>query len=269
MGSMTMYTLENTPTMHVGMLSQILQSWSHATPNLCLISSEGHTVYTSKVLVAMHSKMLEEILSDPGGEELVKISLQVSANSLVNLIKVLSQGISSSEARFDPLDILGAADALGISLQGLQVGRDGDKEEFVLDKQTRKIKCKIEENNEDLDLVDITQFKEDISVDIDDGSADLNHAQNVNINDTDDVEIESNVLRDEEYLPAKQKKKGDSKSEQQKSYKCDKCYKCFTQRGHLFRHKILHTGLKQFKCDECGRQFNRSDNMKNHLKVRI
>merc|ERR1712086_101176 len=125
----TMYKLENTSNLHTSSLSQVLQSCVVSTPDLCLVTRDGHAVYTTKILLAMHSKMMAQVMSDSIRDDLIRISVPISSNSLVNLIKILSHGITKSEVKFDPMDVLNAADILGISLEDLQIGREGDEKE--------------------------------------------------------------------------------------------------------------------------------------------
>merc|ERR1712086_1245954 len=126
MGTNTkMYRLESTANIHQSSLTQVLQSCTISSPDLCLITRDGHAVYTTKILLAMHSKLLAQVMSDSIRDDLIRISVPISSNSLVNLIKILSHGITKSEVKFDPMDVLNAADILGISLDDLQIGREG------------------------------------------------------------------------------------------------------------------------------------------------
>merc|ERR1712179_308501 len=113
MGRVKMYKLENTSLN----LSAILQSYNvGATPDICLITREGHPVFTNKVLLAMNSKMMTDVMVDNLKEDVIRISVPISSNILINLIGILSHGVLISDVKFDLRNILSAAAILGISL---------------------------------------------------------------------------------------------------------------------------------------------------------
>ena len=54
--------------------------------------------------------------------ELAYLSLPVSSSALSCLLKLLSHGATESEDRFDPLEVITAAEVLGIDMEDVQVG---------------------------------------------------------------------------------------------------------------------------------------------------
>ena len=66
-----MYKLQNTTQTHTNYLNTILQAYTLSPPDVCLITLDGHTVFTNKVLLAMNSNILAEMMADNVREEMV------------------------------------------------------------------------------------------------------------------------------------------------------------------------------------------------------
>merc|ERR1712055_205322 len=64
----------------------------------------------------MNSKMMTEVMVDNLKEDMIRISVPISSNILINLIGILSHGVIISDVKFDLRNILSAAAILGISL---------------------------------------------------------------------------------------------------------------------------------------------------------
>ena len=84
-----MLKVENPRISHRTNISTIIQSYSVATPDVCVITREGHTLYTNKVLLAMNSTMLAEMMVDNVREELInelkETAAEMGANAIVGL----------------------------------------------------------------------------------------------------------------------------------------------------------------------------------------
>ncbi|XP_014831910.1 PREDICTED: zinc finger and SCAN domain-containing protein 21-like isoform X9 [Poecilia mexicana] len=52
-----------------------------------------------------------------------------------------------------------------------------------------------------------------------------------------------------------------------KSFKCDICGKCYTQRWKLKNHYRTHTVEKPFSCETCGKSFSGISNLKVHKRI--
>lgn len=50
--------------------------------------------------------------------------------------------------------------------------------------------------------------------------------------------------------------------------KCDMCWKSFSRRQEMLRHKRTHTSNSKFKCSKCRQDFTRVANLNRHLRVR-
>eukprot|EP00116_Pleurobrachia_bachei_P004101 sb/3464363/ len=51
-----------------------------------------------------------------------------------------------------------------------------------------------------------------------------------------------------------------------KSYECQICNKKFSDRNHLARHQIVHTGERHFKCEYCGTMFTTQHAKNRHVR---
>ena len=266
--SIEMYKLEKTSVSHSSHLSRILQSYNvGSTPDICLITREGHTVYTNKVLLVINSKMMTEVMVDNHREEMIRISVPISYNILVNLISILSHGVINSDVKFDPSNVLGAADILGISLE-LQSGTDGSVDQTI----------EIEQKN--MNVIECGQSLGKVpTADIEEIGDELIDASGYKKNEF--VEVESALFTESEehmernfafevcendYETSKKLEKPTSSKSDDTQFKCDKCDKSFSQQFNLGRHLITHTGMKPFKCKYCGNGYNRRDNLNNHVK---
>jgi len=273
MGTSTkMYRLESTSNIHQSSLTQVLQSCTISSPDLCLITRDGHAVYTTKILLAMHSKMMAQVMSDSIRDDLIRISVPISSNSLVNLIKILSHGITKSEVKFDPMDVLNAAEILGISLDDLQIGREGDIKETDNHEKTRiniNKKIKSEQIKQDLEQNE-DQSMNDAS-EIESGEFDKEE-DNKLIEELPEKDVERNFGCDQcewKFKTPQNLSTHMLTHSGEKPFQCDRCTKSFSQKVNLERHSILHTGLKPFKCEDCGKGFNRNDNLKKHSRIHL
>ena len=113
-----------------GMVGEVMRQWTTSPPDLCLVSKEGHTVFTQKILLSLHSPLMGSLLSScpPDPRNLPTISLPLSSTSLLNLLSILATGSSNSEGRFDLMELVKAAEILGVVMEDLQVAASEQEE---------------------------------------------------------------------------------------------------------------------------------------------
>jgi len=58
-----------------------------------------------------------------------------------------------------------------------------------------------------------------------------------------------------------------SRTHNSQEYECSQCYKSFTAKIKLTRHKRIHTRVKPYECDQCDRKFLRNDHFKAHKRI--
>ena len=141
-----MSVLQST-TSHQLVLSTLLNQLGLSQPDLCILSREGHSVFTNRFLIGFHSKLVKEIFKSVPHTELAYLSLPVSSSALSCLLKLLSHGATESEDRFDPLEVITAAEVLGIDMEDVQVGVKKGKTNSVEEtKQRKKYNVLVESN---------------------------------------------------------------------------------------------------------------------------
>ena len=85
-------------------------------PNLWLVSSEGFSLPTQASLLTLHSPMIKTILSSFTSSYSNSLSVPVPALPLSLLLTLLSKGSVSHRLPYNPLEVLEAAELLGIDI---------------------------------------------------------------------------------------------------------------------------------------------------------
>jgi len=234
------YKLELSSGEQKTLLSSTVQKWSNCQPDMYIISMEGHKIYTQRILLGLHSALIDSLLSSTagmggGGADLPGISVPASSGSLVNLLKILSTGIAIATNKSHLLETTKAAEAIGIKLDNCQIGIKKKKPEVV-----KQVSPNIRKRKSP--GVETPTKKTKLE---------------------DDVKKEVNDQEDEIPTPEMS-----SNSGPQKKHHCSQCDKKFSSKQALQRHVILHSeNPTPFGCDKCEKKFDRKYRLEKHKKT--
>ena len=301
--SIKMYHLEESATTHHLQLSHALQQLCVSQPDLCILTKEGHAVHTRRFILGFHSQFVKDIFSTVPHTDLAFMSLPISSSTLSCLMRILSHGATESDDRFDPLEVIAAAEVLGIDMEDVQVGiKKGNKKKFEKENDTAT-PIKVESKSENvLEQENVESF---VSLEINTETFVMDGIQlkDETLNDRSlheeqkfECEICSKKFKTKEKLGKHEryhmkieKEKVDNPEKisscevctkefmsnstlkthmithtDEKPYKCETCDKRFNQKVTCERHQVLHTGIKAFKCEFCEKRFRRRDTLKEH-----
>ena len=116
-----MYKLQQTPPSHTGLVSEIVGRWGESSPDLCLVSSDGHSFFTHRFWFFIHSKFMASFLQEQSIGQIVTVFVPVTSNIIINILKIISHGDTKNHTKFNPMDIMEGAKLLGIVMDDLQV----------------------------------------------------------------------------------------------------------------------------------------------------
>jgi len=243
-----LYNLENEADFHSASLKGVLHNWEGGEPDLTIITEDGSKILTQRIVLSMYSKLFSGILADFKTAEMPIISLPLpSSSAVLNLLKILTQGMAFSTDSDVLLEVGKAAQFLDIKLEGMQLG--SRKKPSNLSKR-RKVSPKKK------DLASLADHKEtymdeSITKDSLEEGAEMQAMVKSEV-----PESPRELQSDKSELVPKQIVRG------QKD--CNECGKVFTTRQVLDRHMMIHTGERPFKCDECEKGFITVFSMKQH-----
>ena len=279
-----------------GMVGEVVRQWVTSPPDLCLVSKEGHTVFTQRILLSLHSPLIGSLLSScpPDPRNLPTISLPLSSTSLINLLSILATGSSNSEGRFDLMELVKAAEILGVVMEDLQVaaseqeeGEDKSEEvtgnipnSIVTNKHlasfTKSVKDELEEENLDIEgkytaeKLTKTELKLKLKI------SQQKHffALPKNIDDQIEEEcLDINVsFKPDPFLAEYVQTKEVSKKKKRKKgsvLTCTQCPQTFLLHDNLEKHQAAHeqNALITFNCHVCKKEFVTKQRLKLHSRT--
>jgi len=224
------YKLEHFAADHQEVLKGTLFDWSKGENDVYIVSSEGHKIFTQKIILYFYSSNLGQILDSlpistlPSG-----ISVSVSSNSISNLLKLLIFGEVTSNKKEALAEVKEAAKALGINLGNCQLEGNKNSGQITIKKilakpnpppgptelsltglpDLRKNKSEIKQITKKWNTVIVAQNK-------------ITHVTEENVKDR--------IIKSE----TPEIEKPDSKQ----SLKCDLCFKVFREKRYLRRHRF-------------------------------
>ena len=122
------YKVEVTAEEHEAVLRGALTDWTKMDPDVHLVSTEGHKIFSHKILLSFYSSHLQQLLNVPVvmfSSQPVTISVPASAATVAILLKMLVTGKSGTSQREILGEVREAARALGINMRNCFV--DGKK----------------------------------------------------------------------------------------------------------------------------------------------
>jgi len=255
------YLLENQPQAHSSTILETLQSWSEQESDVQLVSQEGEKIHTHRIFLKLYSHLLNNALQDFPSDSVPSIFIPASTASLMNLIKILSTGVSLSEQKEDLVDVVNTAEVMGIYLEGIQIGEKDvpteSNDEFIEDsveeEENDEVEKNIEKNHESVkkaENIEIKREKHDIS----------------SVTNESNSEFDKSLALEKDLIFADDLVEEPRASRQPVS--CYECLKTFANKDKLRRHAVIHTGEKPFTCDECDSSFTRKDKLTQHKNVK-
>ena len=273
------YLLEQTN--QVTILRPLLSEISETVADLFIITSDGETVETHKLLFSLYSQLFTNILEDMKSQDMVVVSVPMPSVIVRNMIRILTEGRAYGYHQDHLLEVSHLGSLLGIQFTGLQVGSRKNKQVRIA--ANIKLVDTVDDVSKQTELSE-TQPKDEVTVKIEQEGQQESSMENCKIEEGEEVFVETvldvsdNDIKQKEHSVI-QKWEGwkwidDENSSLslilEKKIECPECGKKF--RNSQLRNKHLrrqHPALPPAKveCKECDKTFSSSQSLQNHSRL--
>jgi len=244
------YKLEHSGDEQRKLLSSTLQKLGNCQPDVYLVSSEGHKVYTQRVLLGLNSKLIDELLTRTPGVEsgnLPGISIPATSGCLVNLLKILSTGVAIADNKSHLLETTHAAECIGIKLENCQIGVKKKRKEESIGRDDGPSVSNIKKRKLTVAPKKANNLNDDPYSTLVKQEANLN----------DEIDASKEVLNETQQKFGLEKK-----------HQCEYCEKPFTTKQAMQRHALIHTdNPNPWGCDHCEKKYDRKYRLDKHVKT--
>jgi len=260
-----LYHIEQEASNHTVGLKLALKSCEGTEPDLLIITEDGSKVFTQSIILSLYSKVFSDILAEHKAREIPSVLLSTpSVTPVLNLLKILTDGIVLSTDSKDLLEVEKVAQLLDIKLDGLQLGSRKTLTAVGKNKTMKAVtKGDLDEHDRRMDEVPSVLVELQVV-----GTAEISDLVQREIDIKSEVDVIINY--GDEYSEETGNVGENGKSAIVKGQKhCTECGKKFTTKQTLERHMMIHTGERPFKCGQCGRGFTNVFSMKQHSITHI
>ena len=267
-------------TRQVAILKPLLTEITDELSDMFIVTSDGETVETHKLLFTLFSQTFSSLLGGLNCLEKVGVSVPMPAVLVRNMIKILSGGRAYSYNQDHLLAVSSCGSFFGIQFQEMQVGSKKQKQkqerksEVINDKTSDKqdctsdVKCGTKQESKD-DLAGI-----EVKVDVEDKNK---HEINVdNYEEEMEEEFAEEFAALETDLNESENVKGESDDAPKasmhsvKKFKCTECGRKYKNIQALNRHLNMQhsiTVATELHCKECDKEFSSGQALQNHTRL--
>ena len=277
------YLLEQTN--QVTILRPLLSEISETVADLFIITSDGETVETHKLLFSLYSQLFTNILEDMKSQDMVVVSVPMPSVIVRNMIRILTEGRAYGYHQDHLLEVSHLGSLLGIQFTGLQVGSRKNKQVGIA--ANIKLVKNVDDVSKESEMSE-TQPTDDngsdeVKVKIEEDSQQESIVENCENEEREEVMVETvlDVVDDhdikQEEHPVVRKWEGgkwidDENSSLssiiEKKIKCPECGKKFRNIQVRNRHlRRQHSVLPNLYCKECDKTFSSGQALQNHMRL--